>query len=195
MYKIAISGKANAGKSTVAKILYSQISPKSSSSKMRVALADPIKEIIKIMFPRTKHAILYGPSKNRAQVIPDAFLKDEPLNYRKLLQNLGTEVGRGYKESIWLDVLDYKIENAEKKGINIFIVEDARFKNECDHLKNIGFTMIRVVRDEQLSLNHSSELEQESIKDHEFHFIINNSGSKDDLKDKVLEICSQLNIE
>lgn len=195
MYKIAISGKANSGKDTVAKMFSDiKITPDVgfNTAKIKVALADPIKDIIRIMFPRTKRSTLYGPSKNRSEKIPGAFLNNEQLTYRKLLQNLGTEVGRGYKESIWLDVLDYKAEKAEKKWTSLFIVTDVRFRNEFDHLKNKGFTMIRVVRDSQLSLNHSSEIEQETIADSEFDIIIENNSTKDDLNKKIIDIWNEI---
>jgi hypothetical protein len=195
MYKIAISGKANSGKDTVAKLFAKALKDINNGNWQNihiVALADPIKEIIKIMFPKTKKNILYGPSKNRSEVIPGAFIDDCPLTYRMLLQDLGTRVGRGYKESIWLDVLDYRSEHARRYHTHMFIVTDVRFRNEFDHLKEKGYTMIRVKRNSQLSMDHSSETEQESIKDDEFNFVIDNDSSLNELEDKAMAILKSL---
>lgn len=193
MIKIAFSGKANSGKDTAAKLFMKKFKKFSKDNRVKsAALADPIKEMIRIMFPRTKRSVLYGPSKNRMEVVPGAFFEEQPLTYRKLLQNLGTEVGRGYKETIWLDVMDYKIEMAEKSGIDLFIVTDVRFRNEFDHLKNSGCLMIRVKRGEQLSMGHASEVEQESILDDEFNYIIYNNGTLDDLSRDIEAISSCL---
>lgn len=183
MIKIAFSGKANSGKDTAAKLLIECFLKINNDSKTKsAALADPIKEMIKVMFPRTDDSILYGPSVNRMRTVPGAVFEDQPLTYRKLLQNLGTEVGRGYKETVWLDVMDYKMEKAENDGIGLFIVTDVRFRNEFDHLKESGCVMVRVKRGAQFVMGHSSEVEQESIKDDEFHYIIDNNGTLDDLK-------------
>jgi hypothetical protein len=195
MYKIAISGKVNSGKSTVADLFSSVFLDRMihvSDKVQQAALADPIKEMIMIMFPRTNKETLYGPSKNRSEVIPGAYKDAQPLTYRKLLQELGTEVGRGYKSDIWLDVMDHKAEVANRDGTGLFIVTDVRFRNEFDHLKSAGYFMVRVTRDSQLALNHSSETEQESIRDIEFNAIIKNDGTLEQLKDKVSDALDAL---
>lgn len=193
MIKIAFSGKANSGKDTVVKFFEKNFKKISKSNKVKsVALADPIKEVVRIMFPKTKRSILYGPSKNRMELVPGAFFEGQPLTYRKLLQHLGTEVGREYKKTIWLDVMDYKIEKAEKDGVDLFIIKDCRFVNEFLHLKNAGCLMIRVKRDEQLVMRHVSEIEQESIMDSEFNYIINNNSTLGNLNSNVEAIVSCL---
>lgn len=196
MLKVAFSGKANSGKDSSANVFVDQfcVQTKTTKSKGTVqiaALADPIKEMIRIMFPRTKRVTLYGASKHRSTVIEGAYLNDEPLTYRTLLQNLGTEVGRGYKESIWLDAMDFKIEKAKKRGVGLFVVTDVRFRNEFDHLKNAGFKMIRVIRGEQLTLGHASETEQEQIKDSEFSYIIDNNGTLEQMEKSIARIVSR----
>jgi hypothetical protein len=202
MYKIAISGKANSGKDTAAKLMWEVLKntmpynkthlSKSVEAVQKVALADPIKEMIMLMFPRTKRNMLYGPSKFRATEIPGAFKNGVPLTYRKLLQDLGTEVGRGYKEDIWIDALNYKMEKAEQKGYLLFIVTDVRFRNEFDSIKQSGYTMVRIKRDAQLQMNHASEVEQESISDSEFDFVIDNNGTKNELKAKLTDLLKKI---
>ena len=191
MYKIAISGKANSGKDTVAKFFneaYREINNTViCQTAMFAAFADPIKEIVRLMFPRTKRKMLFGPSNYRLETIPGAFKDGKPLTFRTILQDIGTQVGRGYIESVWLDALDFKLEKANKNNYKLFIVTDVRFRNEFDHLKNQGYTMVRVKRNAQLNMSHSSEKEQDSIKDSEFDFVISNDGTVGELYDKVLE--------
>ena len=194
MYKIAISGKANSGKDTVAK-LFAKVYQGIQCERRKIvfaSLADPIKKIAKIMFPRTKRKSLYGPSKYREGIIPGAFKNNIPLTYRLLLQELGTEIGRGYKESIWLDVLDCTSKKAKMNEAEMFIVADSRFRNEFDHLKSRGYVMIRVKRQSQLNMNHASEMEQESIQDSEFDFIIDNDSTLESLEHKVSEILEKI---
>lgn len=193
MYKIAISGKANAGKDTVANLLvnaYSEFLPFTGAQKH--SLADPIKEIVKIMFPKTKHRTLYGPSKNRMEIVPGAFKNGQQVTYRNILQEIGTEVGRSYNEDIWLDVLDYRAEKAKSRQLSLFIVPDCRFVNEFKYLKNKGYIMIRVKRNSQLNMSHASEVEQDQILDSEFDFVIDNNGSKEDLFEKIKQIVLML---
>jgi len=192
MYKIAISGKAGSGKDTFAKLLRKQFNNFPGTGAELVALADPIKEIIRIMFPRTKKQTLYGPSELRKDLVPNAFKNGVPLTYRMLLQDLGTEVGRGYSESIWLDVTTYKSEKAADHFRSSFIITDVRFVNEFNHFKNLGYNMIRIKRDSLNKMNHSSETEQDSISDNDFDFVVDNNGTKSDLKEIAANIVQKL---
>jgi hypothetical protein len=124
MLKIAVSGKAKSGKDTFSKLLEKSLEDRIEDFRgtRLFSFSDPIKKIIKIMFPKIKNKYLYGPSEYRETVIPGAFLNGQPLTCRILLQNLGTEVAQGYKKDIWLDVLDIKLKKAEKQKIDLFII-------------------------------------------------------------------------
>jgi hypothetical protein len=191
MYKIAICGKANTGKNTVSKLIVDEPRLKLDSYKL-IAFADPIKEIAKLMFPEIKRKWLYGSSKYRAQAIPNAFKDGNPLTIRQLLIDLGTGVGRAYRETTWLDAFDYTFEKSKKNNIDIVIVTDVRFRNEFDHLKKMGFFQIRLLRDAHLKINHSSETNQDSIHDQEFDYVLSNNGTLDDLKLEVTKIVTKL---
>lgn len=65
---------------------------------------------------------------------------------RKLLQLLGTEIGReliGY-EDVWVDILREKA-----RGIDNVVVDDCRFPNEAKALREEGFTLVRLLRNEE----------------------------------------------
>lgn len=209
MYKIAITGKANTGKNTVSKLLYNELSGTVFAPKVDpvtglmidagsfhgmtfIAFADPIKEMIHLMFPQLKRKFLYGPSKFRSEPIPGAFKEGVPLTVRQLLIDLGTGVGRSYREDIWLDAFDHTFQKAQKKNYSLVIATDVRFRNEFDHLKRLGFYQIRLLRDSHLVINHASETNQDTIKDDELNYVLHNNGTLDDLGSEVKMIVSQL---
>lgn len=182
MYKIAIMGKANTGKNTLAGLLIDELAKDSLSYKC-MAFADPIKEIVMTMFPRADRNCLYGPSQLRTEIIPGAYKDDKPLTYRQALIDIGTEVGRKYNDKIWLDNFDHRFELLSH---DLVIVTDCRFRNEFDHLKEKGFFQIRLYRNTGApEIQHISETGQSLIKDEEFDYILLNNKSLDELKEEV----------
>jgi hypothetical protein len=193
MYKISISGRANVGKNTLSKLLVKELRKDQSGplSVKYMAFADPIKEMIETMFPELPKKFLYGSSKGRAEIIPGAFKNGKPLTVRQLLLDLGTAVGRGYKDSVWLDNFDFRFK--EFKERNIVVVTDVRFRNEFDHLKENGFYQIRLYRDtDDAPVNHVSESNQNTIADEEFDCVIHNDKALKDLKIEVMKVVNIL---
>lgn len=197
MYKIAISGKANTGKNTLSKIIVGELRAKtrnwykkrhSSRSPLDVkfmAFADPIKEMIQVMFPEIPDEWLYGPSKYRNEVIPGAAKDGKPLTVRQLLLDLGTGLGRGIKDSVWLDNFNHRFKKNKRR--DIVIVTDVRFRNEFELLKDKGFYQVRLYRDTgQPEIKHVSETNQNTISDDEFDYVIHNNKSLDDLEQEVI---------
>jgi hypothetical protein len=201
MYKIAICGRANTGKNTLANLLSHEICCKNDEefqarnpgatlqffSWKSMAFADPIKEIVEIMFPNCNKECLYGPSALRSEAIPGAFKDGKPLSYRQALIDIGTEVGRAYNDKLWLENFDHRYSQLLiNKKYNLLIVTDVRFRNEYEHLKKLGFFQIRLYRETGMSeINHVSETDQNSIRDEEFDYVLFNNKSLDDLKEEV----------
>jgi hypothetical protein len=183
MLKIAISGKARTGKNTVSKILTSYIPGEVAT----IAFADPIKRMAEEMFPSMPKEFLYGKSEYRSKIIPGAFKNEQPLSVRDLLIDIGTNLGRSYKEDIWLDAFDYHLKTALNNSKSV-IITDVRFRNEFDHLKSLGFYQIRVSRETNLEINHISETNQDSINDNEFDYILNNNRTIESLEKEVKNI-------
>lgn len=190
--KIAISGKANSGKNTVSKFLIDGISERVGDEFKGgkiIALADPIKEMARIMFPNVPRKHFFGPSKYRSSVIPNSYKNEKPLTVRQVLIDIGTGLGRGYRDSMWLDNFDYRFE--KYKNTAVIIVPDVRFRNEFDHLKNKNFYSIRLKRDSHLEIDDISETNQDSIEDLEFDCLLHNNSTLDKLRkdvDKILDI-------
>jgi len=194
MYKVAITGKANTGKNTLANYIAGHMSIQGPFHGANfIAFADPIKEMIRQMFPKIPKKHLYGSSKYRSEIIPGAVNQDgNPLTIRQLLIDLGTGVGRLYNKNVWLDVFDHTLAKVEKKAPTIVVVTDVRFRNEFDHLKNSGFFMVKLYRDEVAKIAHDTETNQDWIKDSEFDYIVLNNGTEEDLKRQANEIVIKL---
>lgn len=194
MYKIALTGKANTGKNTVSHLITEELNKdiQNYSKFKTIAFADPIKEMVSQMFPTLPKNYLYGSSENRARVIPGAFKDGQPLTIRQLLIDLGTGVGRQYKENLWLDVFDYTFKRAVSRKKEVVIVTDVRFRNEFDHLKKLGFFQIRLLRDSHTKIDHSSETNQDSISDDEFDAVIHNNSTLEELTNKIMQIIPKI---
>ncbi|HWZ21745.1 MAG TPA: hypothetical protein VNW06_03780 [Cytophagaceae bacterium] len=192
MFKIALSGKAKTGKDTAAKLIRKVLRKKASVRNVSmVAFAEPIKSMVMFMFPKLDKKLVFGPSELRSKIIPGAFDKDgQPLTVRRALLDIGTMLGRSYKDDVWLDCFDSRFDDLQYyEGV---IVTDVRFRNEFDHLKKKGFYLIRVKRNTGTTINHSSEIDQEAIKDSEFDFVIDNNGTLKYLEVQVNSLVSGL---
>jgi len=192
LIKIAICGRANSGKNTIAQILAHRLCDHPKEYAM-LAFADPIKEMAMIMFPWADPECLYGASHLRNNTIPYAKNEfGEPLTYRQALIDIGTQ-GRRYKPDIWVDVMDHRIQKMplkEQEGIEkrLLLITDLRFVNEMDYLVRKGFFVIKVLRDTPLLINHGTETEQEKIPENDFDFILENNADLETLRNKVYSI-------
>ena len=173
-YPIAISGKANAGKNTVAS-MFVDVFGLDSSTAIIVALADPMKHIAEVMFPLCDRECLYGESKRRAETISSDYIDgySKELTYRQFLLDLG-KFGRAYNPDIWLKCL---VEKAIYSDHIAYIVSDVRMRNEFEFLQKHQFYTVRVIRDTCTMINDVSETEQDSIRNSDFDFVINNSST------------------
>jgi hypothetical protein len=198
---MGISGLAGSGKDTVSDFFTANY------GVVKIAFADPIKIFAKQMWDFS-HNQLFGPSQYRTQ--PDERYKHsetEFLTSRHVLQGLGT-AGRALEQDVWAR---YGVDMAKKlltpghrysqgkvvsdvdsPEVKAVIITDARFINELRYIKQAGGILIRVVRPGSGLPGeygkHQSETEMATINDSEFNYIINNTGTLEDLKNKVDEI-------
>lgn len=180
--KIAISGKAKSGKNTVACMLAESFGLPPSDYKI-VALADPIKQMVEVMFPQAIKECLYGASELRSTHIdPEYYWQNKPLSYRQILIDLGT-LGRSYHPDHWIKWL---AEDAKKSSDKLlYLCPDVRFVNEFEYLRQSGFFMVRIKREGIPVSNDISETEQDKITDHNFDYVINNNKDLNELRLKV----------
>jgi hypothetical protein len=198
MYKVSISGKANSGKNTLSKLLFNNIFGYGVDADRVVkdAFANPMKEIIMLMFPNADREALYGPSFLRSNIIPDAFdSAGNPLTYRQALIDIGSR-GREYNPNIWIDIVKDNISRAPTWFCTCdtmgFCVTDVRYINEFEMLRDNGFFNIRIIRDDVAKINHKSEVEQEAISNKDFDYVIYNNGSLEAFESKVEILASFL---
>jgi len=106
---------------------------------------------------------------------------------RRLLQVLGTEAGREYSPDIWInrtkeDILDYfrtcKITGTRK----LVVIDDVRYPNEAQFIKDMGGLMIRMDRPGCKAGKHLSEI---GLTRTLIDMTIVNEGTKRDLKAQV----------
>jgi len=193
MYKISISGKSNTGKNTLAQIINEQMQkhlPNSSNWKYKImAFADPIKEMVELMFPNCNRDCLYGASELRNEIIPGAFKDGMALTYRRALIDIGTGLGRGYNDNIWLDNFDYRFNQVLKTSPNLILLSDLRYVNEYMFIKKKDFYQIRLYRNTENNPNpiaHVSETDLDRIPDSYFNCIIHNDQTIDHLVNEVV---------
>lgn len=142
---VGLTGAAGAGKDTAA-IWLAQRYP-----NLRVVqFAQPLKKMI-----RTLLAEVGVPPAGRIWYTNDPEGKQTPIpqlngrTARHMMQTLGTEWGRNTQgQDFWLEVAGRGIERLIKqRNMNVgMIFTDVRFPNEAALIRDLGGTMIRIVR-------------------------------------------------
>jgi hypothetical protein len=138
------------------------------------------------------------------------------LTPRYALQKLGTEWGRDCYENVWVEyalrlsrtILDNptKFDYTNKLGcypadrslnpVQGIVIADCRFKNEIEMMQANGGQMLRLKRPgaglSGSAGTHASELEQQSILDSAFNFVIDNDGTIEDLGKRMADLFDDL---
>lgn len=100
---------------------------------------------------------------------------------RKLLQEIGS-VGRNYYSDIWVDKL--RVDLMNDSFSHVITIDDLRYSNEAEMLKELDAMIIRINRPGYGSSNHESE---KGIPDIYIDRTICNNGTLLELKEKVLQ--------
>jgi hypothetical protein len=167
---ILISGKANAGKDLTGLIMKDYLVGQ-NYKVLIIHYADLVKYICKQFFNWDG-------------------IKDE--KGRGLLQYVGTEKVRSKYPDFWVDfVMNMLI--LFKGEWDYVIIPDARFPNEIDKLRNMGWdcTVLRVERNNFKSklteeqLQHPSET---ALDNYKFDYIIDNNGTIEELKTEIAKV-------
>lgn len=115
----------------------------------------------------------------------DRLFKEKPPVMRALLQNYGTEVRRADDPAYWVDAWGQLASVLSEKDL---VVDDVRFENEAQAIRDMGGCLIRIVKDSfdyPVVDAHASETEQDSIIVN--HEIKVKEGDLDKLKELVLK--------
>lgn len=209
-YIIGIAGAAGSGKNAVADIL------RDECGFVEVALADVMKRIAITLWDWPKER-LWGASNLRGiaddrYTRPNG----EPLTPRYALQLMGTQFGRTCEADVWvrytLDVAHKLSSSGIARGVNYHYtpedglvctsipiaekpkgvaIPDVRFANEIRAIRSSGGKVWRVVRNgsglKGEAGQHESEQELKTIDMDKFDVVIDNNGTLEELRAKVLE--------
>lgn len=162
--KVAFIGRMFSGKTTASNILVQDM------GFVKLAFADPVKIVSAAMLDQMNAYLrvydLPALNSNGAWDYDTIQKRKKEPQVRKLLQLVGTELGRelvGY-ENIWVDIL---LKSAE--DLECVVVDDCRFPNEADALREHGFRIVRVdrpVEDRLTLMRKAYPHDLESIMDH-----------------------------
>lgn len=140
--KIGLVAKRQSGKTTLANMLLARRFSK-------VTFADPLKDLYVEMFNLLLARIGQPPTFSREQ------LEEEKELHRTELERFGTVHGRRYDPECWVNLAKREIVERERDYRTVpvrFVCDDVRFLNEVAALRELGFTIIKVVRDEDTRL-------------------------------------------
>lgn len=169
---IGLSGYARSGKNTVADIFGEGYRQVSFAEPMRTALY----KLNPIIRPDYEDVTL-------AELVDRHgwdYVKENYSEVRRLLQVLGTEVGREmFGENFWVNIAMTGIDS----GDNV-VFTDVRFPNEAWAIQRIGGQVWRVNREGVEAVNtHPSE---HALDGWGFDRVINNNGTLNDLRVQIL---------
>jgi hypothetical protein len=214
---IGIVGFAGSGKDTVGDILVDNFGFK------RDSFAKPLKDACAIIFGWDRTKLEGATKEDRAwREIPDEYWSEvfnKPFTPRLALQLMGTEAcRRTFGEPIWTASL---IRRVQSDPLHNYVITDVRFQNELSALSDSGALIVRVKRGEEpayfndaFNYNFDRYLwkdgvlqprKPDSLKDiHQSEWdwigspfvmnIIDNCGTLDELKEKVLSIVPEVTL-
>lgn len=178
---IGLTGKAGAGKDTVAGLLAA------ADARVEIrAFAEPLKRSVAALFgidrsdvdrlkvnPRAEVWIVLGNCRARAQ------------SFRTLLQRYGTEAHRDvFGADFWLDAT---LPLAEDRRGKVIVVTDCRFPNEAERIRAVGGEVWRVERPAALLAGEeAAHVSEAGLPDGLVDRVIPNAGAIDDLQRVIL---------
>lgn len=163
---IGLSGYAQVGKDTVANYLVSNY------GFVKVSFADPLREALYRLDPKIDIADMRGVSLRAAvDGLGWENVKVDSEDARRLLQRMGTEVGREmFGEDFWVN---QGLLRAKEHDNVVFA--DTRFENEANAIRKNGGQVWRIVKKDHGPVNnHPSET---ALDNYDFDDIVHNNVS------------------
>jgi len=211
MLIIGLIGQKRVGKDTVASIIKKYIKEHNNNNNnnnnnnvFTYALADPIKDIARIMFNFEENQ-LYGHEKD----IIDTKWGIKP---RDFFEKFGTEIMQyniynylpGLKDTIperkfWVLSLLHKIKHHSNNSI--IIITDIRGLHELEEIQKINdynnnkVKFIKIIRDASILTPqmHITQIEAGLIPDNFIDYHIHNNGTLTDLENQTIQIINDIN--
>lgn len=201
---IGISGKAQAGKDTVCKMIAYTIWYYTFSQRLIPFGINHYKKCLPnyenmLNVIGYKHTFFAKALKECLSIITgeklskfeDINFKNSTVNWleidghnptiRELLQKFGTAIRNEVCDDFWVKV-------CLKNCTEDCIISDVRFESEAEGIRDIDGIIIRINRDSAGAGNHISEI---ALDNYCFDYIIDNNGTEEDLLLKVKEFCKE----
>lgn len=178
-YLVGISGKKGSGKSTLAKklILDAQVETANLINYKQMSFANTLKEMAAVAIGCSRVSLNEETFKQQ----PVPFAPD--VTIRKVLQVLGTEVGRQLDPDFWVKRLF-----ADWSKSQFWVIDDVRFPNEVKAIQDRGGIVIRL---NAAGLDthdaHPSEIALDNYDGFDYT-IFNEKRSEEELHAQLLEI-------
>jgi hypothetical protein len=185
---IALSGYGTCGKDTIADILVSDY------GFTKYAWADTLRLAVEALNPIVAWDEQAGSGPIRYVDALNQYGYNEAKarfpEFRRVLQYLGTDVGRKLiDDNVWVDATFKRIQRERSLSDNI-VIPDTRFKNEAFAVQTRPESKNYIVRVNRPGVgpvtDHPSETD---LDDWDFDYIINNNGTIDDLGYEVEKLC------
>jgi hypothetical protein len=148
---IGFAGLAGAGKDTAADVLLK------TGLYYKVSFAEPLKLMLQ--------TLLRQRGCENPERYTDGDLKEQPCEYlegitpRWAMQSLGTEWGRVcISPDLWINTFKHRVRRLrDVHHVRGVVVTDVRFVNEVLAIRDLGGSVFRVIRGEQMPMEHASE--------------------------------------
>ena len=205
---IGFAGKAASGKTTAARYLM-ELQDNIVILPMAVVLRQEVENFIRQVGAEDKVSLVYGDQddkvrvfyvdeSNALQLCPvwtgfvsmNQDIQDRPgqtaVTVRRILQWWGTEYRRAQDPDYWTKAWEKKLQEYDLTQ-NHIIVDDVRFVNELEVIKNNGGRFVRIIRPGfNGANNHSSE---NSLDDYDaWDLVIDNDGSLEAFKQRSKDL-------
>ena len=154
---IGISGKIKSGKSRVAKTLFKMLKEEGKQVKVK-SFAQPLYEVVSKLYDTDIKTIKKDKQKNLPIYIHTRTTNSGMVttNYRTILQIIGN-TARDYGDSdIWVNAL-FGYENKKINNGDYWIIDDVRYSNEAQRIRDLNGILIRVERDLHQPNEHIAE--------------------------------------
>lgn len=182
---IVLSGKKRVGKDTVANLFNDYTKRK---YELR-AFAEPVKEIV-------SQAV--GTNSYRLDLFKESRLADvNGIQSDLTIRELYRKTADFYKELLGEDIFAKLMLNRlayENYEFPRVIVTDMRFKVEYEQMKLLDPVFIRVKCRMGNMDTHPSEIDLDDVPDSDFHFVIDNTCTRTQLKEQIQAIVKKLKI-
>jgi len=178
---IAFAGRKQSGKSTSADFLLSEYRSISMEYE-RYAFADTLKKVCIDVLGLTPEQC-YGSDAQKNELV-NCYWSGQQCTAREVMQIVGTDWFRTMQANVWADSTIRRILN---DGPDLAVIEDCRFPNEVEAVKNAGGIVIKLNRDLYTS-DHSSEkaLDEDQYDHSNFDLVINNQDMTKEQKNDII---------